>query len=482
VRLLRTPLPAALVGALLAGCAAVGDDSTPLPSAAYLGLTEADRYGAAGDAPAATEADLRWWRRFDDPQLAEWVERALVASSDVALAQERLEEARALLRSAAAQRRPRLGAEAGATWNSRPRDGDRRLQPEAALTLDLDLWGGLAAAERSAAASERRAQHLAQAQRLAVAGLAARSYLEWRVALEDRRLLADGLALLREALRVVTVRVEAGLSPQLDRERALAELADTEAEHAAAGVRAGQSLAALQAVAGQRPQVAPLQATAAEMQGVPAPITLPRLQGPQPAARPIDLLHQRPDLRAAEEALLAAYADVGVAQAALRPRLRLPARVAFGAVTGAGAFDYAGATLSAVLQLLLYDGGAARAGGVAAAPRARPAAIDHRRVLLQALQQVESALLAREGAQLRIEARGRAARSAEAATRQADTLYRAGLASFLELVDAQRSALDNRRQLAQAEADTATAAVTAFEAMGLIDGAAHQAAGAAPTF
>ncbi len=448
--------------ALLAGCAGTPPERPQVDSAAYLGLTPADRYGAAGDAPAPAEADLHWWRRFDDPRLAEWVERALAASADVALAQERLAEARALLRSASAGRGPRVGAEAGATWSSHPRDGDRRVQPDAALTLDLDLWGGLASAEASAAASARRAEHLAQAARLSVAGLAGRTYLEWRVALLDRRLLADAMALQREALRVVTVRVDAGLAPRLDRERALAELADTEADHAAAGVRAGQALAALQTIAGLRPQLAPLDDPGA------SPPPLPALQGPQPAARPIDLLYQRPDLRAAEEALVAAAADVGVAEAALRPRLRLPGRIAFGAVRGGGAFDYAGATLSAVLELLLYDGGSARAQAEAARARARAAAIEHRRVLLQALQQVESALLAREGAARRIEARDRAARAAEAATAQADTLYRSGLAGFLELVDAQRSALDNRRQLAQAQADAAAAAVTAFEAMGLL--------------
>ena len=469
---------AAMVSALvlLAGCAQTGSrhrDARPVTAASAVALDADHRFSADADAPQPSAADLRWWRRFDDPAMAAWVERALLANPEIAIAGEQTAQARALLRSAQAQRGVRIGAQADATLRLQPDAGARRLQPGAGLTLDFDtdLWGGLRQAEQSAAAGLLRSQDLLQAARLSTAGLAARAYLEWRVAAQDATLLAEVLQLQREVLRVATIRVEAGLAPVLDRDRATAEMAATEAEQAAAAVRVRQALAALQVLAGESPlppagaSRGPLVATAQGASDIPA------LQGLQPVARPLDLLRLRPDLRAAEQALVGAAADVGVAEADLRPRLRLPGRLVFGAATGGGLLELVTATLAAALDVTLFDGGAREADVDAARSRARSAAQVYRRTVLQALQQVESALAAQQGAAVRVAARQRAVDAARAAEAQAQSLYRAGLAGSLELIDAQRTAVANRRALLQAGADAAAASVLAFEAMGLIDDA-----------
>ena len=461
---------------LLAGCAQTGPrhgDAGPATVAPAVALGVDDRFGADAGAPRPSPADLRWWHRFDDAAMASWVERALAANPAVAIAGEQTAQARALLRSARAQRGVQLGAQADATLRLQRDAGERRLQPGAGLTLDFDtdLWGGLRQAEQSAAAGLLRSQDLLQAERLSTAGLAARAYLEWRVAAQDAALLADVLQLQREVLRVATIRVEAGLAPVLDRDRATAEMAATEAEQAAAAVRVRQSLAALQVLAGESPL--PPAHTPGGPQGTTAGALsdIPALQGLQPVARPLDLLRLRPDLRAAEQALVGAAADVGVAEAALRPRLRLPGRLVFGAATGGGLLELVTATLAAALDVTLFDGGARQADVDAARSRARSAAQVYRQTLLQALQQVESALAAQQGATVRVAARERAADAARAAEMQAQSLYRAGLAGSLEWIDAQRTALANRRALLQAGADAAAASVLAFEAMGLIDDA-----------
>ncbi len=465
-------VPIALLSALLlAGCAQLGprqSETDPSLTRPTLGLEAIDRFSSGADAPQPSEADLRWWRRFDDADMVSWVERALSASPGIAIAGEQLVQARALLRSAKAQRGVQIGAQADATLRLQRDAGERRLQPGLGLTLDFDtdLWGGLRQAEASAAAAVLRSQDLVQATRLSAAGLAARAYVEWRVARQDAALLDEVLQLQRELLRVVSIRVEAGLAPVLDRDRATAELAATEAEQATAAVRVHQAFAALQVLAGERPQPPPLAVVATS---APVGADIPALQGVQPVARPLDLLRLRPDLRAAEQALVGAAADVGVAEAALRPRLRLPGRLVFGAATGAGLLDLVTATLAAVLEVTVFDGGARSAEVDAARARARVAAQVYRQTLLQALQQVEAALASGQGASLRVAARVRSSDAASAALEQARSLYRAGLAGSLELIDAQRTALANRRALLQARADAAAAAVAAFEAMGLID-------------
>ena len=424
---------------------------------------------AGADAPQPSEADLRWWRRFDDAEMASWVERALIANPGIAIADAQWVQARALLQSAKAQRGVQIGAQTDATLRLQRDAGERRVQPGVGLTLDFDtdLWGGLRQAQASAAAAVLRHQDLVQVARLSTAGLAARAYVEWRVAQQDAALLAEVLQLQRELLRVVSIRVQAGLAPVLDRDRATAELAATEAEQAAAAVRVHQAFGALQVLAGERPRPPPL--TVAAASAWRGGTDIPALRGVQPVARPLDLLRLRPDLRAAEQALVGAAADIGVAEAALRPRLQLPGRLVLGAAAGGGLLELVTASLAAALDVTLFDGGARSANVDAARALARAAAQVYRQTLLQALQQVEAALAAGQGTSIRVAARTRASDAAGAALEQAKSLYQAGLVGSLELIDAQRTALASRRALLQSRADAAAASVAGFEAMGLID-------------
>lgn len=458
IRLVHGLVVSALVGTL-AACASVATRPEP-PT---LGLTNTERFAAAPPkAPEPLEADLRWWHRFDDPALGAWVERALANSPDIDIARERVLQAQALLRGAAAQRGPLIGAEAGLEARSRRDAGERALEPRAALSLDWDLdWGGgLRQAQASAQASLLRSEELAQATRLSTAVLSARAYVEWQEARLDQRLLEQARALQDEVLRIVRVRVRAGLSPRIDLERALAGVASIEADAADAAVRVRKAGAALQVLAGELPQ--PLARPTGSAR-------LPALAGPQPVPRPIDLLRLRPDLRAAEHALAVAAADLGVAESALSPRLRLPGALALtSAGLGGGVLSLVSATLAAVLDVTLFDGGERRAGIDAAHSRTREATQVYRQTLLQALQQAEAALVAAQGAAQRIEALERAGAAADAALAQARTLYVNGLAGFIDVLDAQRIALDNQRRLLRARADSTRHAVSGFEAMGLI--------------
>ncbi|MDO9278101.1 MAG: efflux transporter outer membrane subunit [Polaromonas sp.] len=444
---------------ILTACASV----TLPPKPVTLGLTDVDKFSAVPvGAPLPSLADLLWWQRFDDPVLSRWVERALANSPSVDIARERVVQAQALLRGARAQRSPFMGAEAVVEARSRREPGQRATDPSAALTLDLDLdvGGGLRQAEMSAAASVLRSEDWLQAARLSVAGLTARAYVEWQEARLDQRLLADELALQAEVLRIVQVRVRAGLAPQIDLDRARADTAAIEADAADASVRVRQAAAALQVLAGERPQAL---ATAADT------ARLPMLQGLQPVPRPIDLLRLRPDLRAAERSLTVAAANLGVAESALYPRLQLPGTLALtSAGLGGGVLNIVSASLAAVLDVALYDGGARDAGVDLARSRVREASQLYRQTLLQALQQAEAALVAAEGTGQRTEALQRASAAADAALAQARTLYTHGLTGFIDVLDAQRSALTNRRNLLSARADATGQAITTFEVMGLM--------------
>lgn len=448
----------------LTACASVS--VTPPSKPFTLGLTDAERFSAAPvGAAMPLVSDLLWWQRFDDPVLGRWVERALANSPGIDIARERVVQAEALLRGARAQRRPSIGAEARVEARSQRQLGQRATDPNAALTLDWDLGvgGGLRQAEMSAAASVLRSEDLLQAARLSVAGLTARAYVAWQEARLDQVLLADELALQAEVLRIMQIRVRAGLAPQIDLDRTRADAAAIEADAAAASVRVRQAAAALQVLAGERPQalvsLGPAGSTA----------RLPVLQGQQPVPRPIDLLRLRPDLRAAERSLTIAAANLGVAESALSPRLQLPGTLALTSdgLSG-GVLNIVSASLAAVLDVALFDSGTRTAGVDLARSRVLEAGQLYRQTLLQVLQEAQAALVAAEGTRQRTEALRRASTAADAALAQARTLYTHGLTGFIDVLDAQRSALSNRRNLLSARADAARQAITTFEVMGLM--------------
>ncbi|EGF30258.1 RND efflux system, outer membrane lipoprotein, NodT [Oxalobacteraceae bacterium IMCC9480] len=443
----------------LGACASV----TAPPAPVTLGLTGADRFSAAAPgAPMPLASDLLWWQRFDDPMLGRWVERALANNPGVDIARERVVQARALLRGARAQRRPLVGAATGLESRSGSASGQGTSDASVEVTLDwdLDVGGGLLQAERSAAASVLRTEDLVQAARLSVAALTARAYVEWQEARLDQALLADALAMQAEVQRVVRVLVRTGLAPQIDLDRARADAATIEADSADAAVRVRQAAAALQVLAGERPQA---------MDGANGLARLPGLRGQQPVPRPIDLLRLRPDLRAAERSLAVAAANLGVAESAFYPRLRLPGTLALtSAGLGGGVLSIVSQSVAAVLDMVLYDGGERSAGVDFARSRVREAGQLYRQTLLQALQQAEAALIAEEGLGRRIAALQRAGTAAEAALSQARTLYSNGLTGFIDVLDAQRIALTNRQNLLSTRADAVRQGITLFEVMGMI--------------
>lgn len=464
----------------LGACATVG----PEYERPDVGLRDSDAF-AFQDAPtvAPTDVDLRWWERFNDPLMSNWVERALAGNLDIAIAYERVDQAAAALRSAQGAFSPSLDARTQAGANYRSGDQSNRSATQstsqtgsnasrasasAGLQFDwaLDLWGGLRQAERAAAASLMQQRDLAQAARLATAGLTARSYLAWREAQREQALLQQTLSLRQETQRIVGVRVDVGLAPPLDLVRARSDLASVQAELDEASARVKQTELALFILAGERPAIT-VATSSDTLQAMPE---LPVPDKAVPTPRPIDLLRLRPDIRAAERALIAASANVGVAQSALYPQLRLPGDLlltAAGLGTGSVVTSLT-ASLSSVLSIPLFDGGRRAAEVNVAESRAREAALVYRRTVLEALEQAEAALLAHQTARSQLIARQAAAEASDASLEQVRSLYTEGLTDFLDVLEVQRTWFANQRDLMRTQGNVARAQIALYEAMGLI--------------
>jgi outer membrane protein TolC len=198
---------------------------------------------------------------------------------------------------------------------------------------------------------------------------------------------------------------------------------------------------------------------------------------PQPVARgvvslgvPADLLRARPDIRRAELAVVGAAAELGVARADLWPRLTLGGGLTVtGTAVGASLLSPAGPILSAVggpsLSIPLFDWGARRAAVEARGARLGEASLAYRQAVLEAAEEVEAALatLGAEGA--RAERLELAEASARRALRSAEALYRQGLVSALDLIQAEGDLLRAGVELAGAREGEALAVVALHKAL-----------------
>ncbi|MFG6467380.1 efflux transporter outer membrane subunit [Roseateles sp. BYS87W] len=447
-----TSLVAALV---LAGCASVGRvDPAQLPQApaTYKAHT-------AQVANATTALTASWWQPFADPVLDDLVARAMAANTSVQAAANRLAQARAALGSAQAARLPQLGASAGASRSTPTPGAPGATQYSAGLNLayELDL-GGRLLHERNAAALDvqAREQLLADA-RLLVQANVARGYLALRALDAERDLVQGTVAAYAETLALTEKRARAGDVADLDLARVRAELAANEAEALSLDRRRVELETALAVLLGEPASNFRL-----------APVTWTTALPAVPAGLPSELLQRRPDLAAARSQLEAAQARVGEARAAWWPSLTLTAQG--GGVSSelsnllkSGASSWGVGLLGA---LPLFDGGRREAGVNAAQAQLDGTAIAFREQFLLALKDVEDQLGALALLQAQGEANARAVSAAGQALKLSDARYRNGLVSQLELLDARRSELANRRAALQVKSAQYQATVGLIRALG----------------
>jgi multidrug efflux system outer membrane protein len=456
IRRTLVPLVAALV---LAGCAtAVAPLPEPLPQMPST-FKEGSTAWTRDPAPVPQGS---WWQAFADPTLDALIERATGANTSVQAAAARLAQARAVLRAADAERLPQIGLGAGASREAQRGLGvapNTVLSAGASLSYEVDLAGRLAGASNAAALDARSREALLRSTQLLVQSQVAQAYFGLRALDAERMLVRDTVAAYRDTQGLIERRVRAGDVAELDLARVRSEVAATEAE----------------ALALER-QRALLEHAMALLVGTPASAfrvgtdstewanPLPRV----PAGVPSTVLARRPDIAAAQDSLRAAQARVGVAQAAWFPSLSLTGSGGFASPELADLFKSAARAWSvgALLALPIFDGGR-REAGVAGAQAGLDAALAaYREQLLVAFKDVEDELAALRLLDEQGRTQAQAVDAATRATTLSDVRYRNGLVSQLELLDARRSELRNRRQALQVKAAQYQSTVGLIRALG----------------
>ena len=402
--------------------------------------------------PSGIERD--WWLGYNDPVLDTLVRQGLAANLDIDAATDRLGSAAELLRAERSDLVPSIDAtaEAGASLTN-----DSAVTASAGLfgIFNPDINGRLAAEVRAAAADYAEAEYLLADQRRIVAAAIATQYIEYRRTGAQLELLEQSTGLQEQTLRIVTLRFEAGLAANLDVRRAAADLAQTRARRGLIEIARNEAQNALAILLAQPPGAFSVPAR--------AEAEIPDYGLGPPAGVPADLLRRRTDVLAAEAQLAQAAAAIGIERADLRPSLSIPATIGIGDGTLGGLFSDFLVGIGAALDLPLFDGGRRRAEVAAAELEAQARLAEYAAVFLNALGEVENALVAIEAYQQRSEALSEAIEQSEVALSQSNALYREGLASLFDVLDAQRQLIASRQSLIDSDAALASSH-TAFHA------------------
>lgn len=447
---------------LLAGCASELPriDPSSLPSVPASFKEGDGRWTLA--APAEAQPRGEWWKAFSDPVLDELVTRADRSNASIQVAAARLAQARAFVRSTDADRSVQVGVGASAARMQGIVGGSSGpartiVATGVDLSYEADLFGRLAQATDAAVLDARAREGLLQSARLLVQAEVAQTYLALRALDTERALVRSTVSAYRDTLALTERRYRAGDVAELDVARARTEVAATESEALALDRRRAELEHALAVLVGE---------TASQFEiGVAEWNTaLPVI----PAGVPGTVLSRRPDVSAAQSTMLAAQARVGVAQAAWFPNVTLTATGGYASPELSDVFKWSARAwaVGALVSLPLLDGGRREAGIQGASAELDAALARYREQILAAFRDVEDQLSSLRLLAEQAEAQERAVTSASRSTALSDVRYRSGYVSQLDLLDAQRSELRNRRQALQVRSAQYQTAVALVRALG----------------
>jgi NodT family efflux transporter outer membrane factor (OMF) lipoprotein len=458
---------AATLAAALAGCATVGSDFVA-PKA-----VEAPAYRHAATAQSDTaRLPAQWWSVFGDATLDTLEQQALRENPSVKASAQRLLQAQAQLGVVRASQRPSVGVSAGVS-NSRtsaetPQGllfGGRAIKGNtysagANLSYELDLWGRVRRVVEAADAQALAAQDDRDGVLLMLSNQVAATYWQLRGLDTELAILRHALATRRESQELIEARYNAGLSNELDVSRTRIERANAEADLHEVQRQRNLLENALAVLVGASPSE-PLLA-AAPGAGLPQPPAIP-------VGLPASLLSQRPDLASSVAGLKAANAQVGVAEGAFYPALSLTGNFGFASeslrnLANGDARQFSIGPLA--LSLPLFDGGRNRANLALSRARYEEALANHEGRLLTALREVEDALSDVQQRQQQGEVQAEAQQAASRALLVAQARYDRGVSTYLDVTDAQRSALSADRAAAQIRTQRLLAAVAVARALG----------------
>lgn len=453
----------------VAGCT-VGPDYHPAPIPAPAAWTE--RTGQNTQA-----SDLAWWwRRFDDKVLNQLVEQAMTANADVAQAVAKLRQARAGLTQKKAGLFPTLDTSASATRSrqylgsgigaSTPNglgsdyDTSNSFQAGFDASFELDVFGGQRRSVESTKAGVDAAKEDLGDTVLTLLGDVARNYVEARGYQTRIAIAKETLTSRTDTWHLTQAKAQGGTGTGLDAVQAKAEMESAAAAIPPLEYDFKQSVNRLAVLTGLQPQ------DMLDVMRSPQPI--PRLAGRIEPDPPVRALVRRPDIRAAEQRVAAATADIGVAQADRLPAVTLAGSIGLNSSRVRSLSNVSSNvwSLGPQISLPIFD-----AGKRAAKVDEKTAVRDEKVAVWQAtvrkaVEDTENSLTALDREWAHNAALRRTVDAYADASRLARMQYTSGLANFLNVLDADRSLATERDNLTQSDVALSVDAIALYKALG----------------
>jgi NodT family efflux transporter outer membrane factor (OMF) lipoprotein len=459
----------AAVGPLaLAGCAPKADLDAPAvaPPPAF------SVAGAPAGGPVSIREnqwpDLEWWKVFEDPQLHSLINEALRGNNDLDVAARQVEVARALVRGRRAPLLPEATLTPTVLWRRTSenanvvREARGQMTDEYALPVtvsyELDFWNKNKLALQSAQSLARASEQDWRTLHIEIVSGVASTYFNIATTLAELRVAEETLRSYEEYLKVVQRRFDVGVVSGLDVDRTKAQISATEATIPTLRLRVQELQHRLAVLLGRNPgqtvSVRPLGET--------------RIPVELPGGLPSGLLQRRPDIRAQQERLQSAAAQVGVARALYFPDFRLD--LAAGPVTATieKLFVPESFAMAFIAQAAapLFRGGALEANFDANVAAYKQEVAAYQQTVLVAFQETQDAIaqvqeLTRQRDRLR-----QAVADEERSQKIANRSYEGGVSSYLEVLDAQRSLLAAQNALTQVEGQRLVSMVSLYKSLG----------------
>ncbi len=416
-----------------------------------------------------------WWKSFNDPQLDSLVERAVNSNHDLRIAGARVREARAFYRIASSQLWPTVDA-----GGSYARQNQSKNQPVLGslpmpsgipfennvyqagfdASWEIDVFGGNRRAVEAGKAEVAAAEFGRRNVLVTLLGEVARNYVELRGCQRRLEIANNNLKTQEEALALTQDRFKNGLTSDLDVQQAATLLANTHAVIPMLETDIQVYIHRLGVLLGQPPE-----ALLAEL-SAPAPI--PSAPPIVPAGLPSELLRRRPDIQQAERQLAASTARIGVATADLFPKFSLTGIAGYESTSASDWF--AGGSkfwsLGPTVQWRIFDAGRIRANIRVQNARQEQALAAYEETVLMSFEDVENSLVAYAKEQIRRRSLEDAVTSSRDSLHLANQLYSNGLASFINVLDAERSLYQAEDAQVQSDKAVTQNLISLYKALG----------------
>jgi outer membrane protein, multidrug efflux system len=491
------------VASLLWGCSVGPDYHRPDPPA----IPAWNDAAARGELTSPqSDPDPKWWLSFNDPVLTDLIDKGITGNLDVQQAVLRVLEARQAIAAARAAGLPTLGGNASYQREQFGAQGilesqgvykdlnqlADRLQPYNATvpglsqtivsggnkalsqftapenlyqygldaSWELDLFGRV---RRSVEEARARAQAQSEALNDALIVLESeivQGYIQLRGAQALKASQEENVRAANTSLELTQRRRQNGLTTELDVDQARTQLDDTKRQLPTYDKQIRQAMNTLSVLTGRNPGALDAQLSDSK--------PLPQIPAVVGIGVPSTLARRRPDIRQAEAGLHAATAGVGVAVAAFYPDISLTGNFGLRALDAGYLTNWASHFYSAgpSISLPIFSGGQLSANLTLARAQQREAALSYRGTVLNALREVEDALVAYRTDRAARDLLQDTLNSAQLTWSLAQSQYEHGLASFIQVLDAERTVLNDRQALVQADVQIVNDIVTLYRALG----------------